>query len=645
MVDLLALPAEAAVEQLLGIGSTIGRRAILIPTSDDLTILVGEHADQLSRSFIMPAQPPHLPRALADKREMHILARKHAIPTPDVRFPASVDEVEQYAADAPFPVVLKGIDGQRLKARTGLKMAIVERPEELVPLYIRLEDPDEPNLMLQEYIPGGDDSVWMFNGYFGREGDCLVGFTGRKLRQTPAYTGVTSLGVCLPNPVVRDQTTKWMQELGYRGILDIGYRYDARDRHYKALDANPRIGATFRLFVGTNGIDVVRALYLDLTGQPVEVAEPREGRKWIVEGGDFDSFRTHRRDGKLSLRSWLGSLAGIEESAHFAKDDLAPVVAVIASRVIRSAPGTATATAVPESTEGRGAGDRTATAPRRPADPEILEGPLSGWQETALAWLQAIGLPNEPAVLQLGSGGDLLATRLGNRGFRVITAELLGTTAEHAGDPGDTASLAEPLGGTCPDTDRLAFPDDSFDVVLWLNTADWSDRAATETARVLRPAGVLLIVTDNLLGLQNWMDPIRNPAVQVLRRGAGRILARLHEARQSGGPVPRRQGARTVVNRLIAEHGFTKVRSTTIGLAPLTFANRRLVSNPDRVRIQRRLGQLAASDIPLITRFGSHHLFLLRGNGDRPGSAPAASVVQAGEATASMVDRTREGAR
>ena len=103
--------------------------------------------------------------------------------------------------------------------------------------------------MLQEYIPGGDDDVWMFNGYFDADSDCLVGFTARKLRQTPIHTGATSLGICLPNAEVHETTVRWMKRLGYRGILDIGYRFDARDGRYKVLDVNPRIGATFRLFV------------------------------------------------------------------------------------------------------------------------------------------------------------------------------------------------------------------------------------------------------------------------------------------------------------------------------------------------------------------------------------------------------------
>src|SRR2546425_3495393 len=47
----------------------------------------------------------------------------------------------------------------------------------------RSEDLEHPNLMLQEYIPGGEDSVWMFNGYFNEHSECLFGITGKKLRQ------------------------------------------------------------------------------------------------------------------------------------------------------------------------------------------------------------------------------------------------------------------------------------------------------------------------------------------------------------------------------------------------------------------------------------------------------------------------------
>jgi predicted ATP-grasp superfamily ATP-dependent carboligase len=112
--------------------------------------------------------------------------------------------------------------------------------------------------------------------------------------------------------------------VGYCGILDIGYRYDARDGKYKVLDVNPRIGSTFRLFVGKSGLDVAQALYRDLTGQVVPPATVVEGRKWIVEDQDIYSSYRYWRDGKLGLAGWFVSLIGIREGAWFAWDDLLP---------------------------------------------------------------------------------------------------------------------------------------------------------------------------------------------------------------------------------------------------------------------------------------------------------------------------------
>src|SRR5262249_37475760 len=123
---------------------------------------------------------------------------------------------------------------------------------------------------------------------------------------------------------VEKTTIEFMKAIGYRGILDIGYRYDRRDGQYKVLDVNPRIGCTFRLFTTTNGMDVVRAQYMDMTGQPGVPADASGGRKWVVE--DFDLLSAIRlwRDGSLKLKDWLRSFSGVDEAACFALDDPLP---------------------------------------------------------------------------------------------------------------------------------------------------------------------------------------------------------------------------------------------------------------------------------------------------------------------------------
>jgi predicted ATP-grasp superfamily ATP-dependent carboligase len=120
--------------------------------------------------------------------------------------------------------------------------------------------------------------------------------------------------------------------VGYRGIVDAEFRYDAATGRYLVLDLNPRIGANFRLFVGANGMDVARACYLDLTGQPVAPADPPEGRKWWVESYDPATWPAYFGRGGAPWRELVRSLRGVREAAWFAPDDLGPFLAMARRR-------------------------------------------------------------------------------------------------------------------------------------------------------------------------------------------------------------------------------------------------------------------------------------------------------------------------
>ena len=315
-----ASPAES-VPALLQIGRKLGGNPILIPTTDKGAIWVAEHAAVLREEFRFQDQNATLVRLLCDKGRMRELARESGVPTAHSVVPQSKEDVERFLETATFPLMVKAIDAQLLRLRAGGTKFVIQSARELFSLYARAGDRDEPNLLLQEFIPGED---WMFDGYFDQRSQCVFGATGKKIRRLPVNTGVTSLGICLRNETVERQTAKFMKAIGYRGILDIGYRYDQRDGEYKVLDVNPRIGCTFRLFTATNGMDVARALYMDLTGQPIAPAQVAEGRKWIVE--DFDLFSALRswREHALALKEWVRSLRGVREAACFAFDDPIP---------------------------------------------------------------------------------------------------------------------------------------------------------------------------------------------------------------------------------------------------------------------------------------------------------------------------------
>jgi predicted ATP-grasp superfamily ATP-dependent carboligase/ubiquinone/menaquinone biosynthesis C-methylase UbiE len=620
--DLDAEPAARSVERLLELADALGGRPILLPTNDETALFVAAHAVALRSAFRFPDNPRALVEGLYNKRTMSRLAREHDIPTAETHFPRSLDEVRAFAETARFPVMLKGSDGIRLSLRTGEKMRIIHSPTELLEEYRRMEDFAEPDLMLQEYIPGGEDAQWMWNGYFDARSRCLFGITGRKLRQTPPYTGMTSLGVCERNDEVDSLTRRFMNAIGYRGILDIGYRFDARDGKYKVLDVNPRLGATFRLFVGAGGLDVVRALYLDLTGQPVPSSAPCPGRKWFVEELDLASSVRYRRDGRLAVRDWLRSFGGVRESAWFARDDVRPFAGMctrVFAQALRKA-GQQVGVLSPHHkqapTEHQAKVTRhftqNALAWQRVYQLERLEPRMIRERhELALRWVESLPLSPPARVLEVGCGAGHAAVALASRGFQVHAVdaapemvELAARAARAAGVPHMTTALG--------DVHALELDSGRFDLVIALGVLPWlhaEERALREMARVLVAGGWLIATADNRRPLHRLIDPAATPPLAPLRVVAKRLLRR--NGATYDGPFAKTHDARRV-EELLRSAELETVKRSSVGFGPFWLCGRKLFSENADLAIHARLQRLAELEWPILRSTGVHHVILAR---------------------------------
>lgn len=327
--------ADGLAARLATIGTQLGRKAVLIATDDCGAALVAEHAHFLAPWFLFPRLPPGVPRQLSNKRELYALCGRAGVPCPRTVCPSSRRDVHAFAEQAQFPVVVKAAEAQRLPS--GVRStSIAQGAVELLRIYQQAERVDAANLIFQEYIPEGVGEDWVFHGYTNPETGCFVSFTGKKLRSHPAFAGPTTLGVPIPNEALCRQTGQLLREVGYAGIMDLDYRFDRRDGQYKLLDFNPRSGANFRMFENTAGIDVVRALYLDLTGRPVPRTTTMKPRTFIDESHDLAASVKYLRRGRLTVRGWWHSLKGPRELAWFCSDDPLPAVAMCCRLLPRS---------------------------------------------------------------------------------------------------------------------------------------------------------------------------------------------------------------------------------------------------------------------------------------------------------------------
>lgn len=316
-------PDEEIVNFVLGVARKIGRSVPLI-TVDVFACLVAKNYEALREFFILPEMDPALVANLSNKWEMQLMAETHGVPTAKAVAPKTKKQVEEFLENARFPLLFKASEWTDVDTRPSDRMVIINSPEELIRQCEIFQQQECPHVILQEYICGKGTQDWIFNGYFDDHSDCLLAFTGKKTRQAPVCTGYASLAECSTNEVVKSTSIKFLQEIGYKGPVDMDFRFDPKDGLYKILDVNARIGASFRLFVCRDGLDVVRAMYLDRTGQKIPEDIETDGRKWIVEDRDFRSSYTYYRENTLTIGEWLRSLRGVKEAAWFACDDPMP---------------------------------------------------------------------------------------------------------------------------------------------------------------------------------------------------------------------------------------------------------------------------------------------------------------------------------
>jgi predicted ATP-grasp superfamily ATP-dependent carboligase/ubiquinone/menaquinone biosynthesis C-methylase UbiE len=641
---------EGLLEKLTELGERIGGRPILMPIDDVSALFVADHARPLQTWFRFSALAPELIYSLASKRRLDELCRSAGLPTPASVFPASREELAAHVETLGLPLVVKAIEPQLLYQRPQARSVMIVRTlTELLDAYDRAEIGDKPNVMLQEYVPGGAESIWMFNGYFDEESRCVVGFTGVKLRQCLPHTGPTSLGLCVPNSIVQETTERLLHSIGYKGIVDLGYRYDARDSQYKMLDINPRIGGTFRLFVGSNGIDVARAQYLDLTGQPVPVSMPRRGRKWMVEPYDLWASYLYHREGTLPFTTWLRSLRGVREGAWVALDDPAPFVAMAArsvrmagARIVRpraamrvrrrdASGGPIGPLPLPSRESGQRPQDN-GEATARQATSTYFSSQVGFWQDVyqrsdvygvihqhrqalALAWVDELNLPPGAHALEVGPGAGLTTAALLGRGLRVTAVDLESKMLEQSRELVRHRGLESGLTASLADAQALPFADTSFDLVVALGVLPWlrmPERAVVEMARVLHPGGYVVVNADNRVRLSHLVDPLYNPALRPVRSAAkaGLVAAGLRQ------PTPPRMATTMLrpssFERILSNANLNLVRGSLFGFGPFTFFGRKVLPQRLAVRAHQCLQSLADKAFPVVRSTGAQYLVLAR---------------------------------
>ncbi|HSC74408.1 MAG TPA: hypothetical protein VLB89_09590 [Gaiellaceae bacterium] len=237
---------------------------VVFPTHDDALNAIARHADDLE--VLTPFPHWSLLERMESKRAQldQAAAAGLDIPTPD---------------PGTFPVIVKPDRSVEFKRRYRRQAFRCGTQAELDDALAKTE---EFGPIVQELVPGGDDTLYTVGSYLDADGRALGVFCGRKLRQTPPGIGTCRVGEAVWVQEVVDAALTLLRSFGYRGVSQVEFKRDARDGRYKLMEINARLWQWHGLAAAC-GVDLPLIAYRDLTGAALpDVHMNGHGKRWAI---------------------------------------------------------------------------------------------------------------------------------------------------------------------------------------------------------------------------------------------------------------------------------------------------------------------------------------------------------------------------
>jgi predicted ATP-grasp superfamily ATP-dependent carboligase len=333
--EIWSLPRGAdLVETLLFRGRGLGVSPVLFPITDSAVSAIAARQADIRAVYRLGMPATETVEALIDKRGFHARATELGFPVPQSFDVASPEELEAAGAKLRFPCIMKPQVKSEAYAQSGAKKAYVldDRPS-LLETYRRFAHL-EPRVMIQEYIPGGDNEVYFCLQYWSRSGELWASFAGHKIRQWPPHCGGTAACEPLQSPEVEELTTRFFRAVRFEGLCSMEYKRDPRTGAFFMIE--PTVARTDwqSAVADLNGVPIPWAAYCDLSGAPRPHLVPdRVPKKWVHLGADRLSAAQHQQEGELDRLRWLWSLRPPLVEAYISLEDPGPALSILAGKV------------------------------------------------------------------------------------------------------------------------------------------------------------------------------------------------------------------------------------------------------------------------------------------------------------------------
>jgi predicted ATP-grasp superfamily ATP-dependent carboligase len=304
--EMLAEYLKRAADELRG--------AVIFPTRDADVVFLDRYREEL-KDYRISIPPRDCLARVLDKGSLVEAAQGAAVSVPRTMVAHNAEELQHVPDQIGFPCVVKPVSsylwrGEGKWEAVGCRKAFrSDSWEELKAEYEQVAHVN-PEVLVQEWIPGSAKEIAILGGYFGEDSNLLGHFCARKLVQEPDDFGTGCVVQAVALKELVEPSMRLCKSLGYRGMAEIEYKRDANTGEYKLIEINTRHWDWHQLG-HMSGVNLTRVAYSDLTGYKLDAQTSRQpGGKWVAE----DSLLLHSASGiykkRITIRVALRQISG-----------------------------------------------------------------------------------------------------------------------------------------------------------------------------------------------------------------------------------------------------------------------------------------------------------------------------------------------
>lgn len=248
-------------------------KILLIGTNDFYVRLIVENSDELSKYFYFNYPKLDIINNLLIKENFYLAYKDSTLDLPKTYIYKCLSNQDIPIWDE-FPMILKPGDGFLYHKHefAGMKKVYkIYSNDELLKSIREIEASGyDGNLILQEFIPGGDDALFDSIFYCNSKGKAELMTLAQIALQERTKTAIGNCTVLINgfdehgfDEVLVNKLKNFLESINYTGFAEFDLKYDYRDKKYKVLEINPR-QARSSYYLSYCGYNLVKYLIDDV---------------------------------------------------------------------------------------------------------------------------------------------------------------------------------------------------------------------------------------------------------------------------------------------------------------------------------------------------------------------------------------------